>query len=463
MTKQGKALWCRAARWARLEAIAESGYAASAEGIRPLIKPWHALSYALNETLRLKIALAYGRCGGAQCQAAAAVIAQRLLGHPTSVLATLRMQRPARRMQQTTRDGQHPTRSGAIAQSAPLRPFRSCTTTTAYSPRTSRVLSAYSLHAQVHDRHSARIARRSHAQVGRASASCGAPAGRVSALREHRCSGSARAAQCERRACFEPRAAGRRLLFCLQLGGSRRLRVGYVSYVFGEHPTAHLIYGALAHHNRRRIASACFALNPPDGSAARAKLVGACDTFADLAPLSVSASCGAVNAARMHVLVNLDGWTSLGRTNEIFVCGAAPRQLAYLGYPATLALESVTHFATDALSSPADSQVRSPWAPGAAAAAATAQRTVAAALRRALQDHYTEKLVYIAGGYYTADYGAYGTYRSADESDRPIGHDRRLRVCNYNNLYKVRARILTTAGPAQRSSVLVRVFACFLR
>ena len=246
-------------------------------------------------------------------------------------------------------------------------------------------------------------------------------------------------------------------MLCLQLGGSRRLRVGYVSYVFGEHPTAHLIYGALAHHNRRRIASACFALNPPDGSAARAKLVAACDTFADLAPLSVGASCGAVNAARMHVLVNLDGWTSLGRTNEIFVCGAAPRQLAYLGYPATLALESVTHFATDALSSPADSQVRSPWAPGAAAPAATAQRTVAAALRHALQDHYTEKLVYIAGGYYTADYGAYGAYRSADESGRPIGHDRRLRVCNYNNLYKVRARTLTTARPAQRSSLLVRL------
>jgi hypothetical protein len=54
------------------------------------------------------------------------------------------------------------------------------------------------------------------------------------------------------------------------------------------------------------------------------------------------------------------------------------------------------------------------------------------------QDHYTEKLAYIAGGYYTADYGAYGTYRSADEGDRPFGRDRRLRVCNYNNLYKVR-------------------------
>ena len=56
------------------------------------------------------------------------------------------------------------------------------------------------------------------------------------------------------------------------------------------------------------------------------------------------------------------------------------------------------------------------------------------------QDHYTEKLAYIAGGYYTADYGAYGTYRSADEGDRPFGRDRRLRVCNYNNLYKVRRR-----------------------
>ena len=270
----------RSSRWARLEAIADRAYTESgtANGPRPLIKPWHALSYELNATLRFRIAVAYGRYTTAAARAV----------------------------------------HGAAKWAVP------------------------------------------------------AP---------------------------------------LVLDGARtkpRLRVGYVSYAFGEHPTTHLIHGVLAYHTHR-ISSACFGLNPADGSSARSKLVAACGAFADLSTLSVTASCSEINAHRVHVLVNLDGWTSLGRTNEIFVCGVAARQLAYLGYPATLALPMVSHFATDCVSSPPE-----------------------------LQGDYTEKLLYVVGGYYTADYAqAYGPI-STDEGNRAShGSSKVLRVCNYNNLYKV--------------------------
>ena len=41
--------------------------------------------------------------------------------------------------------------------------------------------------------------------------------------------------------------------------------------------------------------------------------------------------------AQIDVLINLDGWTSMGRTNEVFAARVAPVQLMYLGFPGTLA------------------------------------------------------------------------------------------------------------------------------
>ena len=49
--------------------------------------------------------------------------------------------------------------------------------------------------------------------------------------------------------------------------------------------------------------------------------------------------------AQIDVLINLDGWTSMGRTNEVFAARVAPVQLMYLGFPGTLAerLSSIGH------------------------------------------------------------------------------------------------------------------------
>ena len=100
-----------------------------------------------------------------------------------------------------TRDGQHPTQSGAIAQPAPLRPFRTCTATTACSPRAHRVLTACA---------GTRPSQRAHCT---AQPCPRRPCQRLlrcaSVACEHRCSGSALLRGPMRTngvACFEPRA-----------------------------------------------------------------------------------------------------------------------------------------------------------------------------------------------------------------------------------------------------------------
>ena len=103
-----------------------------------------------------------------------------------------------------TRDGQHPTQSGAIAQPAPLRPFRTCTATTACSPRAHRVLTACAGTRPSQRAHCTAqpCPRRPCQRLLRCASAACESAARAPLLRV----GAIARPQCERRACFEPRA-----------------------------------------------------------------------------------------------------------------------------------------------------------------------------------------------------------------------------------------------------------------
>jgi hypothetical protein len=128
-----------------------------------------------------------------------------------------------------TRGGQYPTQSRAIAQPAPLRPFRTRTTTTA-------VLTACSPRAHRMRRYTTVTARALHGAAMPTSAVPAPLAVRQRGVRE-RCASTAApdrrycAAQCERTAwhVLSPALAGHRLLFCFPAGrleaAPRRVRV----------------------------------------------------------------------------------------------------------------------------------------------------------------------------------------------------------------------------------------------
>src|SRR5262249_7335711 len=64
-----------------------------------------------------------------------------------------------------------------------------------------------------------------------------------------------------------------------------RIRLGYLSANFHAHPVAHLIAGLIEHHDRRRFEVIGYGFDEDDGSAMRARLAGAFDSFVDVADM----------------------------------------------------------------------------------------------------------------------------------------------------------------------------------
>jgi protein O-GlcNAc transferase len=113
-----------------------------------------------------------------------------------------------------------------------------------------------------------------------------------------------------------------------------RLRVGYVSSDFGNHPLSHLMGSVFGAHDRSRVEVFCYALSPPDGSEWRARTEAEAEHFLDVSAWSVGDIARKLSADRLHIAINLNGYTK-GARNEIFALLPAPVQASYMGFPAT--------------------------------------------------------------------------------------------------------------------------------
>lgn len=65
-------------------------------------------------------------------------------------------------------------------------------------------------------------------------------------------------------------------------GAGGRLRIGYVSSDFGNHPTSHLMQSIPGFHDRTRVEIFCYSLSPDDGTTFRAKIARESEHFVDL-------------------------------------------------------------------------------------------------------------------------------------------------------------------------------------
>ncbi|KAI9143180.1 glycosyl transferase family 41-domain-containing protein [Paraphysoderma sedebokerense] len=115
-----------------------------------------------------------------------------------------------------------------------------------------------------------------------------------------------------------------------------RLKIGYVSSDFGNHPLSHLMQSIFGFHDRSRFQVFCYALSANDGSEYRKKIEKEAEVFLDVSSWSTEDICNRINKVDgIHVLVNLNGYTK-GARNEIFAARCAPVQLAYMGFAGTL-------------------------------------------------------------------------------------------------------------------------------
>jgi protein O-GlcNAc transferase len=92
-----------------------------------------------------------------------------------------------------------------------------------------------------------------------------------------------------------------------------RIRVGYFSADFRDHPVAQLTAGMFEAHDKSRFETIALSLGPDDGSDLRRRIRSAFDDFADVRNLSDGDLAALIRRREIDILVDLTGFTHGGR------------------------------------------------------------------------------------------------------------------------------------------------------
>jgi len=134
-----------------------------------------------------------------------------------------------------------------------------------------------------------------------------------------------------------------------------RIRLGYLSADFRQHPVGLLIAGMIEHHDRRRFEILGYFCGPDDQSAMRARLAGAFDRFADISKMGYRQTAELIDADVVDILIDLTGYTGHTKT-AILAYRPAPIQVNYLGYPGTMGADFIDYIIVDRFVVPEDQQ-----------------------------------------------------------------------------------------------------------
>jgi protein O-GlcNAc transferase len=134
-------------------------------------------------------------------------------------------------------------------------------------------------------------------------------------------------------------------------GLKKRLKIGYVSTDFCNHPTAHLMQSIPGMHDKTRFEIFCYALTPSDNSSFRKKVETETEHFVDLSNTTNEIAADTINENDIDILVNVNGYTT-GARNEIFALRPAPIQAMWLAFPGTSGATFMDYIITDKVTSP---------------------------------------------------------------------------------------------------------------
>lgn len=115
-----------------------------------------------------------------------------------------------------------------------------------------------------------------------------------------------------------------------------RLKIGYVSSDFNNHPLSHLMQSVFGLHDRQKFEVFCYATTPTDHSPYRQKIEREAEHFLDVSTWPHHQQVvDQILQDGIHVLVNLNGYTK-GARNEIFAARPCPVQCSFMGFAGTL-------------------------------------------------------------------------------------------------------------------------------
>ena len=136
----------------------------------------------------------------------------------------------------------------------------------------------------------------------------------------------------------------------------QKLRVGYLSADFRDHPVSQLLVETIELHDRERFDVFAYSYGADDHSPLRRRLQGAFDTFRDVATMPDSAVARRIVDDGIQILIDLTGHTRNARL-AITALRPAPIQVTWFGYPGTLGHERLADYIIgDAIVTPPQSR-----------------------------------------------------------------------------------------------------------
>lgn len=128
-----------------------------------------------------------------------------------------------------------------------------------------------------------------------------------------------------------------------EIHGHAKIRVGYVSPDFGQHPVGYLTAGIFENHDTDRFETYAFSIGPDDGGDLRMRLERAFHRFIDCQHKLDSEILKAIDDAQIDILVDLAGHTQNARLS-LFASNPAPIVVNYLGFAGTLGSRALADY-----------------------------------------------------------------------------------------------------------------------
>ena len=193
---------------------------------------------------------------------------------------------------------------------------------------------------------------------------------------------------------------------------NHKIRIGYFSADFHEHPVSYLTAEIFELHDRNQFEVYAFSFGKNTQDEMRRRLEQSFDYFFELADKSASEIAQLSRELCIDIAIDLSGFTENARTG-IFALRAAPIQMSYIGYLGTMGCEFIDYLIADEVIIPPH-----------------------------LKAYYSEKILFLPC------YQANDSKRTA--SDRVFTkaefgiQEERFVFCNLNNVYKITQTIFNS-------------------
>ena len=186
----------------------------------------------------------------------------------------------------------------------------------------------------------------------------------------------------------------------------KRIRIGYFSSDFKEHPVAYLIAKVLEQHNRDQFEVFGYSLHGSSSGEMRQRLAKSFDCFTDVQDMSDKDISLRARKDKIDIAIDLNGYTENLRTG-IFAYRAAPIQISYLGYPGSMGAEFMDYIVADQHLIPPESQ-----------------------------KHFNEEQLYLPNTYMPTDNSRELSNKEITRSELGLPDDAFV-FCCFNNNYKI--------------------------